>query len=368
MTAGSPLRTPLHAFHLRHGGKMVAFAGYELPVQYAGGILAEHRHTRNAASLFDASHLGQVFVHGENQAEALERLVPGDLLALPEGRMRYTLFTNAGAGILDDLMVINTGNPWSLVINAGPKAADLRHLRAHLGEDKVEYLEDRALLALQGPAASAVLSRFARGCEGMPYLSARTFSIAGTEAFVTRSGYTGEDGYEIAVPGAAADALAEKLLEQPEVAPAGLGARDSLRLEAGLCLYGHDLDATTTVVEAGLAWTVSKRRRAEGGYPGAETVRRELAEGPRRKRVGLRPAGRSPVREGAAIVSGAGEKIGQVTSGGFGPTVEGPVAMGYVEASFATPGTAVGLELRGRTVEAAVTRLPFVPTRYHKGE
>jgi len=365
--AGAPLPTPLHDLHLRFGGKMVAFAGYALPVQYGAGILAEHRHTRAEASLFDVSHLGQVIVHGDDPAGALERLVPGDLRALEAGRMRYTLLTNAQAGIRDDLMVVRGPDAWSLVINAGPKAADLAYLRAELGADRIEYLEDRALLALQGPAAAAVLARFAKGCERMPYLSAANFEILGADAFVTRSGYTGEDGFEISLAAEAATGVAEALLEAPEVAPAGLGARDSLRLEAGLCLYGHDLDEATTLVEAGLLWTVSKRRRAEGGYPGAETVQRELAQGPKRRRVGLRPRGRAPVREGAEIRSGDGRAIGHVTSGGFGPTVEGPVAMGYVETDFASVDTEVEILLRGQPQPAGIVKLPFVTTRYYKG-
>jgi len=365
--AAAPLPTPLYDLHRQLGGKMVAFAGYALPIQYGAGILAEHRHTRMAASLFDVSHLGQVLVHGDDPARALEGLVPGDLLALPQGRMRYTLLTNADAGIRDDLMVVHGHDGWSLVINAGPKAADLAYLREHLGEDRVEFLEDRAMLALQGPAAAAVLSRFAGGCAQMPYLSAANFKIAGVDAFVTRSGYTGEDGFEISLPAGEAALVAAALLDAPDVAPAGLGARDSLRLEAGLCLYGHDLDATTTVVEAGLTWTISKRRRAEGGYPGAEIVRCELAEGVRRRRVGLVPDGRAPVREGAEVLGEDGRQIGRVTSGGFGPTVEGPVAMGYVETAFAAIDTKVQILLRGRPLAAKVVKLPFVSTHYYKG-
>ena len=367
-TADTPLPTPLYDLHHQLGGKMVPFAGYALPIQYGTGILAEHRHTRMAASLFDVSHLGQVCVHGDDPAAALEKLVPGDLLALPKGRMRYTLLTNAEAGIRDDLMVIHDHDGWSLVINAGPKAADLAYLGERLGEDRIEFLEDRAMLALQGPAAAAVLSRFARECASMPYLSAAHFDIAGVAAFVTRSGYTGEDGFEISVPAGDAALVAAALLDMPEVAPAGLGARDSLRLEAGLCLYGHDLDMTTTVVEAGLIWTLSKRRRAEGGYPGADIVQRELAEGPRRRRVGLVPDGRAPVREGADVLATDGRKIGHITSGGFGPTVEGPVAMGYVETSFAAIDTKVQILLRGRSLTAKIVKLPFVTTRYYKGE
>lgn len=361
------LRTPLYELHLKVGGKMTAFAGFELPVQYKTGILVEHRHTRDAASLFDVSHLGQVIVHGDDPAHALERLVPGDLLTLAEGRMRYTLLTNTAAGILDDLMVIHGREYWQLIINAGPKVSILAHLRAHLGPDKVTYLEDRALLALQGPSAASVLARFAKGCLRMPYLSAETFSINGADAFVTRSGYTGEDGFEISLAQDQAERVAEALLAEPEVFPAGLGARDSLRLEAGLCLYGHDLDVKTTMVEAGLTWTLSKRRRAEGGYPGSDIVKHELATGAARRRVGFRPSGRAPVREGAEVRSVKGRKIGIVTSGGFGPTVEGPVAMGYVEKPFAAEGTEVKILLRGRFIAARVTKLPFVATRYYKG-
>ncbi|MCE2509800.1 MAG: glycine cleavage system aminomethyltransferase GcvT [Alphaproteobacteria bacterium] len=361
------LRTPLYDLHRKLNGKMVDFAGFELPVQYEAGILTEHRHTRSKASLFDVSHLGQVVIGGDDPARALERLVPGDLVNLGEGRMRYTMFTNDTAGILDDLMIVNRGGDWLVIINAGPRVADLAHLRAHLGADRVAYHPDRALIALQGPAAATVLARFAADCARMPYLSSATLSIAGVEAFVMRSGYTGEDGFEISLLPDRAEAVAEALLAEPEVAPAGLGARDSLRLEAGLCLYGHDLDPATTVVEAGLTWTVSKRRRAEGGYPGAEIVARQLAEGPLRRRVGLLPEGRAPVREGAEILAPDGRKIGTITSGGFGPTVEGPVAMGYVETPFAAEGTEVQALLRGRPVAARIVKPPFVATRYYKG-
>jgi aminomethyltransferase len=347
---------------------MVPFAGYDMPVQYPSGILQEHLHTRSQAGLFDVSHMGLLRVVGAGSANALERLVPGDLLALAPLRMRYTLLLNESGGILDDLVATRLDDGFFLVVNAVCKEADLAHLRDRLaGTATVEPIGDRALLALQGPAAAAVLSRFLDGVGRLGFMTAVETRLDGRNCLVTRSGYTGEDGFEISLPAKDASAVAEMLLAEPEVRPIGLGARDSLRLEAGLCLYGHDIDETTSPVEAGLAWTIGKRRRAEGGFPGAAVVLRQLAEGPPRRRVGIRPDGRAPAREDAPIVDGAGARIGRVTSGGFGPSVGGPIAMGYIDPSHAASGTALALLVRGVARPAKVVTLPFIPTRYYRG-
>jgi glycine cleavage system T protein (aminomethyltransferase) len=367
MDNDTPLRTPLHALHLSLGGKMVPFAGYDMPVQYPPGIMAEHLHTRAAAGLFDVSHMGQVRLDGEGAAAALEAVVVGDIAGLKPGRMRYTLFTNAAGGILDDLMVTNAGDHLFLVVNAARKAHDIAHLRRHLdGKAKVTPLPDRALLALQGPAAATVLARLAPVAT-MPFMSGAPATIEGIPAFVTRSGYTGEDGFEISVAAESAERIARRLLADPEVKPIGLGARDSLRLEAGLCLYGHDIDDTTTVIEADLAWAIQKRRRGEGGFPGAGVILRELAAGARQKRVGIKPDGRAPARDGTEIIDDAGAVIGRISSGGFGPSVDGPIAMGYVAAASAALGTAVRLVVRGTPRPARIVPLPFVPHRYYRG-
>jgi aminomethyltransferase len=364
----APLRrTPLYELHRARGARMVAFAGYEMPVQYPTGIIAEHLHTRTQAGLFDVSHMGQIRLFGAAAVRALEALVPGDLQALAPSRMRYTLLLNEAGGILDDLMATRLDDGLMLVVNAARKDADFAHLAAHLDRAiTIEPRFDRALLALQGPAAAAVLARHVPGVDQMPFMSAAEVSLAGARAFVTRSGYTGEDGFEISLAAEDAVAVAERLLTEPEVAPVGLGARDTLRLEAGLCLYGHDIDETTTPIEASLAWTIGKRRREEGGFAGAATVLRQLAEGPRRRRVGILPDGRAPAREGAAIVDPAGSALGRVTSGGFGPSVGGPVAIGYVDAAHAAEGTALALVVRDVPRPARVARLPFVPTRYYR--
>jgi aminomethyltransferase len=346
---------------------MVAFAGYEMPVQYPSGIIAEHRHTRSLAGLFDVSHMGQLRIHGEDAARRLEALVPGDIEALAPMRLRYTLLLNEKGGINDDLIVTRLPDGLNLVLNAARKHADLAQLEAHLGAAALEPLFDRALLAVQGPAAAAVLARFAPGIDKLAFMSAVELRLAGAACLVSRSGYTGEDGFEISLAAGDAVAVAERLLAEPEVAPVGLGARDSLRLEAGLCLYGHDIDETTTPVEADLAWTIGRRRRAEGGFPGAATILRQLVEGAPRRRVGIRPDGRAPAREGAPITDGAGNAIGSVTSGGFGPSVDGPIAMGYVDLSHAISGTAVSLVVRDVPRAARIAPLPFVPTRYYRG-
>jgi aminomethyltransferase len=367
-TAAPLERTPLYDLHRELGARMVGFAGYEMPVHYPGGILAEHLHTRAEAGLFDVSHMGQLRLAGADPAGALEALVPGDLKGLAPLRMRYTLLLNQAGGILDDLIVTRLEDGLFLVVNASRKEADLEHLRNSLGRDTaVERLADRALLALQGPAAAGVLSRFVRGIGKLGFMTAAEVTVGGVKCLVTRSGYTGEDGFEISVPAKAAEEVARGLLASPEVWPIGLGARDSLRLETGLCLYGHDIDESTTPIEADLAWTIGKRRRAEGGFLGAATVLRQLTEGPASKRVGIRPEGRAPAREGTEIATADGNRIGRVTSGGFGPSVGGPIAMGYVERSYAGEGAAIELLVRGVPRPAHIARLPFVPTRYYRG-
>ena len=368
MPADDPLlHTPLDALHRALGAKMVPFAGYDMPVQYRAGVLAEHVWTRSHAGLFDVSHMGQVRLDGTGAAAALERLVPGDIVNLKPQRQRYTLFTNDAGGILDDLMVTNAGDHLFLVVNAACKIADIAHLQANLARDcTVTPLPDRALLALQGPEAVAALAAHAPEAAALGFMSGGAMRVAGHACFVTRSGYTGEDGFEISVAASDAEALARALLADPRVKPIGLGARDSLRLEAGLCLYGHDIDATTTVIEADLAWTIQKRRRETGGFPGAAIILRQLAEGAPRKRVGIKPDGKAPAREHTKITASAGAALGEVTSGGFGPTVGGPVAMGYVAARAAAPGTAVQLIVRDQPRPAVVAPLPFTPHRYHR--
>ncbi|MDH1656258.1 glycine cleavage system aminomethyltransferase GcvT [Pseudomonas mosselii] len=367
-------KTPLHALHLELGARMVPFAGYDMPVQYPLGVLKEHLHTREQAGLFDVSHMGQIILRGNDAARALETLVPVDIVDLPVGMQRYAMFTNAEGGILDDLMVANLGDDTLfLVVNAACKDQDLAHLRKHIG-DRCEIqplFEQRALLALQGPAAVKVLERLAPEVAGMTFMQFRPVSLLGNDCFVSRSGYTGEDGYEISVPAAAAEALARRLLAEPEVQPIGLGARDSLRLEAGLCLYGHDMDTTTTPIEASLLWAISKVRRADGtragGFPGADTVFAQQQAGVARKRVGLLPQERTPVREGAQIVDQAGKVVGEVCSGGFGPTLGAPVAMGYVDTEHAALDTALFAVVRGKQVALKVSKMPFVAQRYYRG-
>ena len=371
-------RTPLHALHVASGGKMVPFAGYDMPVQYATGVLREHLHTRQAAGLFDVSHMGQIALRAksgkvEDAALALERLVPQDILGLAPGRQRYAQFTNGAGGILDDLMVANFGSHLFLVVNAACKAEDEAHLRANLAETCViEQLPDRALIALQGPKASSVLAKFCADAASMRFMDSGPRSIDGIDCFVSRSGYTGEDGFEISVPADHAERLAEALLGDSDVLPIGLGARDSLRLEAGLCLYGHDIDTTTTPVEGALEWSIQKSRRhggaRAGGFPGADKILSQLEKGAPRRRVGLRPEGRAPVREGAPLFADAAssQQIGAVTSGGFGPSINAPVAMGYLPASHAAIGGLVFAELRGQRLPLRVAAMPFVPNTYKR--
>jgi aminomethyltransferase len=361
------LKTPLHALHVELGARMVPFAGYDMPVQYPMGVLKEHLHTRAAAGLFDVSHMGQVRIWGTDAAERLEDLVPGDLQALGMGRMRYTMFTNGQGGIEDDLMVTRMPDHLFVVVNASCKQPDLARLRAHLGGGQVEYLGDRqGLLALQGPGAIAVIQRLAPALATLPFMAASSARIGGIDVFATRSGYTGEDGFELSVAEDKTEALARLLLAEPEVAPIGLGARDSLRLEAGLCLYGHDIDQTTSPVEAGLTWTISKRRRQEGGFQGDAVIQRHLTEGVARRRVGILPEGKAPAREHTEVLDKSGAKVGEITSGGFGPSANGPVAMGYVATSAAATGSALDLTVRGKALPAKVAAMPFVPHRYHR--
>ena len=364
-------QTPLHALHLELGARMVPFAGYEMPVQYKAGLIKEHQHTREKAGLFDVSHMGQVRLHGDNAASAIEKLVPVDIIGLAEGCQRYALFTNENGGIMDDLMITNAGDHLFVVVNAACKEQDIAHMQENLGSGVEIEVLDHALLALQGPAAAEVLARLAPDCSGMIFMTAAALEIDGVECFVSRSGYSGEDGYELSIPNDAADRIARLLLDQPEVEAIGLGARDSLRLEAGLCLYGHDLDNETTPVEASLLWALSKSRRADGerpgGYPGADIILRQQAEGVSRKRIGLLGQSRVPVREGAELVDANGRVIGRVTSGSFGPTVGAPIAMGYVETNLAAVDSEVFAVVRGKPLAMTVVKMPFVPQRYYRG-
>nr|WP_281417203.1 glycine cleavage system aminomethyltransferase GcvT [Gemmobacter fulvus] len=369
------LRLGLHDLHVELGGKMVPFAGYEMPVQYPSGVMKEHLHTRAQAGLFDVSHMGQVILRPkgsyEATARALEALMPVDVLGLAEGRQRYGLFTNDTGGILDDLMFANRGDHLFVVVNAACKAADIAHMQANLSDTtEVVPVTDRALLALQGPGAEAALAALVPQAAAMRFMDVAVIDTVFGALWISRSGYTGEDGFEISVPQGGAEGFARALLAQAAVAPIGLGARDSLRLEAGLCLYGHDIDTTTSPVEAGLTWAIQKARRAggarEGGFPGAARILHELAEGPERVRVGLRPDGRAPMREGVALATPDGTPVGQVTSGGFGPSVEAPVAMGYVARAFSEIGTALTGDVRGKALPVTVAPMPFNPTTYKR--
>ena len=365
-------KTPLHALHVSLGAKMVPFAGYDMPVSYPGGILAEHRQCRESAVLFDVSHMGQLRLVGADAAAALETLVPVDIVGLAEGKQRYALFTNDDGGILDDLMVTRRADHFFLVVNASCKEADIAHLRARIGSRcTIEPMPDRALLALQGPKAATVMTRLAPNLAQLTFMSGAEAHIAGIAVFATRSGYTGEDGFEISVADVDAEALARALLAQPEVLPAGLGARDTLRLEAGLCLYGHDIDTTTTPIEAGLTWAIQKVRRPggdrAGGYPGAATIGRQITDGVAKKRVGLVGLDRAPVREGAAILDAGGASVGRVTSGTIGPTVGKPIALAYVATTLAAVDTRVSADVRGKLLPMQVAPMPFVPHRYFRG-
>lgn len=370
--------TPLHNLHLALGARMIPFAGYDMPVQYPMGVLKEHLRTRAAAGLFDVSHMGQIIVRPRSgavsdAARALERLIPVDLLGLPPGRQRYAFFTNHDGGILDDLMVSNLGDRLLLVVNAACKEADEEYLVQHLAAACVVERQDRALIALQGPKAEAALARLARECAGMRFMDVRAAPIMGTPCIISRSGYTGEDGFEISTPADVAREIAEGLLESPDVSPAGLGARDSLRLEAGLCLYGSDIDESTSPVEAGLSWAIQNVRRRgglrAGGFPGGDVILAQLEAGTVRRRVGLRADGRAPVRAPSQLFSDAddGLPVGSVTSGGFGPSIDAPVAMGYVPNRLAQPGTKIFAEVRGKRLPVHVATLPFIAPHYKRG-
>ncbi len=376
MTEASTQKTPLHALHVELGARMGPFAGYDMPIQYPAGVLAEHLHTRKAAGLFDVSHMGQALLEGAEHgavATFLERLCPADFQSLAPGRQRYTQLLNDSGGIVDDLMVTRppgADGALRLVVNASRKAVDFALMRERLPPSvRLTELLEAALIALQGPLAAPTLVRLApgEGLDTLPFMSAKAAQLAGFETFVSRSGYTGEDGYEIALASSEAERFARLLLSQPDVAPIGLGARDSLRLEAGLCLYGHELDETIDPIEATLQWSIQKRRRVEGGFPGAKRIQDALISGPARLRVGLRPDGRAPAREGAEIVSADGAPIGVVTSGGFGPSVSAPIAMGYVPRAHAAIGTPLNLMVRGKPLSARVVALPFHPHAYYRG-
>ncbi|WP_420338681.1 glycine cleavage system aminomethyltransferase GcvT [Roseibium sp.] len=368
-------QTPLHDLHIELGGKMVPFAGYSMPVQYKLGIMGEHQHTRAKAGLFDVSHMGQAVLIGpdhETTAKALEALTPSNFVELGHGRQRYTVLLNEDGGIIDDLMVTRPLDPNDdgrllLVVNAARKDVDYAHLRAKLPETvKLELVDDRALIAVQGPEAVAAVAAHAPAAAELGFMSAAPMEFDGIACHIARAGYTGEDGVEMSVPAGAAEAIARALLADDRVEAIGLGARDSLRLEAGLCLYGHDIDETTSPVEGDITFCMQKRRREEGGFPAADRIQKELAEGTDRIRVGLRLDGKAPAREGAEIALAGGDVIGILTSGGFAPTVGAPIAMGYVPAEHASEGTQLELIVRNRRLPATVSAMPFVPNRYYR--
>ena len=357
---------PLNDWHVAHGARMVGFAGYAMPIQYEG-IIAEHRWTRESAGLFDVSHMGQLIVTGAQAEKGLETLLPADLAILRDGRLRYSLLLAEDGGIIDDLMATRRGDHFYVVVNGATKEGDIADMTERLPRGVVlDHMKEQALLALQGPKAVDVLSRLAPGVDQLGFMTGGAFTLDGGPVWISRSGYTGEDGFEISLPGVRVAAAAELIASQPEVKPIGLGARDSLRLEAGLPLYGHDLDRSTTPVEADLGFAISKRRRAEGGFAGWHRIARELEQGPIRRRVGLAVEGRQPVREGAAVVDAEGNEVGKVTSGGFSPCLEAPIAMAYVPLASAEVGTGISLAQRGRLFQAKVAPMPFVPHRYHR--
>jgi aminomethyltransferase len=364
MTDAAAAPLPLNDWHIARGARMVPFAGYSMPIQYEG-IIAEHKWTRESAGLFDVSHMGQLVITGESLDAALEAILPADLSLLKDGRLRYSLLLNDSGGIVDDLMVTRRDDHFYMVVNGATKAGDIDVLRARLPDDVgLDHLTSQALLALQGPKAVDALARLAPGVAELTFMTGDAFELDGVAAWISRSGYTGEDGFEISIASEDAVRVAELLASQPEVKPIGLGARDSLRLEAGLPLYGHDLDEEITPVEADLTFAISKRRKAEGGFAGAARILVELGQGPIRRRVGLAVEGRQPVREGAMVVDGEGNEVGKVTSGGFSPILEAPIAMAYVPAGNAEPGSAVTLAQRGKLYQAKVVAMPFVPHRY----
>lgn len=367
------LKTPCYDLHLEAGGKMVPFAGYEMPVQYDMGVKKEHLHTRAQAGLFDVSHMGQLTLTGVEAAAALEALVPVDIIDLPIGKQRYALFTNDQGGLLDDLMVSNFGDHLFVVVNAACKTQDIEHMQANLPSSvKIDVLDNRALLALQGPKAGAVLARLIPESADMIFMDSRVLNFDGVECIVGRAGYTGEDGFEISIPGEHAERLTRLILAESEVEWIGLGARDSLRLESGLCLYGHDIDQTTTPVEASLLWAISKVRRRNGeragGFPGADIILEQIAtKNTSRKRIGMVGLGKAPVREGAVLFNSDGEAIGIVTSGTAGPTKGAPIAMGYIETNYAIYETKIFAEVRGKKMPMLIQKMPFVEQRYYRG-
>ncbi|KUJ78945.1 glycine cleavage system aminomethyltransferase GcvT [Ruegeria profundi] len=364
MTA--PKRTPLYDLHVELGGKMVDFAGWEMPVQYPMGIMGEHKQCRDKAAVFDVSHMGQVILRGENVGEKLEALCPQAYATLKEGKARYGFFTNPDGGIMDDLIVSNAGDHFFVVVNAALRHQDIPHMKANMEGVEVTEIFDRALVAVQGPKAEDVVGDLCPAARHLKFMETTEADIMGVACRVSRLGYTGEDGFEISIPEDKAIEITRAFLAHADCEPAGLGARDSLRLEAGLCLYGNDIDQSTSPVEASLGWAIQKRRREEGGFPGAERIQKELAEGPARKLVGIAPEGRAPARQGVEVQSPEGDTIGQITSGGFGPTVGGPVAMGYVSADHSAAGETVNLIVRGKPLPAQIVALPFVKQNYKR--
>lgn len=373
LKASSPLKnTPLKELHVELGARMVPFAGYEMPAQYPAGVKTEHLHTRAHAGLFDVSHMGQLIITGEGIAQALEALVPVELESLGINKQAYALLINEQGGILDDLMIVRWEEDcFFLIVNAACKEQDLQYLRQSLPNFEIEYLEGRGLLALQGPAAVEVMTELAPEVREMVFMTGSRATLAGVDCYITRSGYTGEDGFEISVSAESTDMLARRLLSFDRVKAVGLGARDSLRLEAGLCLYGHDLDVNTTPVQASLLWSISKSRRVDGakagGFTGADVIFKEQAEGAKRKRVGLKVEGRAPVREGTVLVNDDGIPVGLVTSGGFGPSLDAPLAMGYVDVAYATIGSVLNAMVRDKPRPVSVEKMPFVPHHYYRG-
>ena len=361
--SNEPRKTPLYDLHVELGGKMVDFAGWMMPVNYGLGVAGEHKQVREKAGLFDVSHMGQVELRGKNIAEKLETLCPSSFGKLPIGKSRYTFFTNPQGGIMDDLIVSATDVGFYLVVNASMREQDVAHLKTL----DLELFEiDRSLIAIQGPSAEAVVSAITPAAADLKFMETQLMDIMGSECRVARLGYTGEDGYEISLPNDRAIEITRKFLEHPDLEPAGLGARDSLRLEAGLCLYGNDIDNDTSPVEANLVWAMQKARRENGGFPGADRILTELADGPSRRLVGIKPEGRAPARRGVEVADGNGNVIGSITSGGFGPTYGGPVSMGYVAAEHAAEGTSVNLLIRGKSMPATIIKLPFVAQNYKR--
>ena len=359
-------RTPLYDLHVELGGKLVDFAGWELPVQYSQGIKAEHLHCRAKASLFDVSHMGQIELHGTNVANALEKLVPSNIDGLPVGKARYTVLTNAEGGIKDDLIVSNAGDYLFVVVNASMRDQDIEHLRNNLSGCELNELKDRALIAIQGPKAESVVSKHANEVVNLKFMETAQLKILGVDCRISRLGYTGEDGFEISIPAEKVVEITREFLQDDDCEPAGLGSRDSLRLEAGLCLYGNDIDETTSPVEAQLNWIIQKRRREQAGFLGADRIIREFNQGPTRKLVGIKPEGGAPARRGTVICDQNDNQIGEITSGGFGPSINGPISMGYVSADFSEPGTKVNLLVRDKSLPACVFTMPFVTQNYKR--